>query len=210
MQSTGTSTPRTSLPVNKLALPALQTPSHFSSNTAPAAIAIVTAATTVPSASSLPIPTTSAPPPATTTSRKTPKGKTPINYQQLDTAFERLHFGQLEDREETVVFNTNRENCYKHSDDTTVPLEQPPRYHSSPVSPIFQQPYIPAWEKSSLPSPIKPIRPSVVLKPKFPASLATRAPKPTLKTPAQFSALYPILPPSSLPPAAPVSQLISQ
>ncbi|XP_071138884.1 uncharacterized protein [Mytilus edulis] len=45
------------------------TPSHFSSNTAPAAIAIVTAATTVPSASSssIPIPTTSSPPPATTT-----------------------------------------------------------------------------------------------------------------------------------------------
>ncbi|XP_052083718.1 integumentary mucin C.1-like [Mytilus californianus] len=76
--STGTSTPGpvqqpypgTPLPVNKLSLPALQTPSHFSSNTTPAAIAIVTAATTVPSssASSIPISTTSAPPPATTTS----------------------------------------------------------------------------------------------------------------------------------------------
>ncbi|VDI57048.1 Hypothetical predicted protein [Mytilus galloprovincialis] len=45
------------------------TPSHFSSNTAPAAIAIVTAATTVPSLHlQSQISTTSAPPPATTTS----------------------------------------------------------------------------------------------------------------------------------------------
>ncbi|CAG2213164.1 unnamed protein product [Mytilus edulis] len=89
--STGTSTPGpvqqpypgTPLLVNKLSLPALQTPSHFSSNTAPAAIAIVTAATTVPSssASSIPISTTSAPPPATTTSTASAAisaGRTPI------------------------------------------------------------------------------------------------------------------------------------
>ncbi|VDI70655.1 Hypothetical predicted protein [Mytilus galloprovincialis] len=76
--STGTSTPGpvqqpypgTPLLVNKLSLPALQTPFHFSSNTTPEAIAIVTAATAVSSssASSIPSSTTSAPPPATTTS----------------------------------------------------------------------------------------------------------------------------------------------
>ncbi|VDI61164.1 Hypothetical predicted protein [Mytilus galloprovincialis] len=92
--STGTSTPGpvqqsypgTPLPVNKLSLPALQTPSHFSSNTAPAAIAIVTAATTVPSASSTPDSTTSAPPPAITTfiaSAAISAGRTPILHMNI-------------------------------------------------------------------------------------------------------------------------------
>lgn len=120
--STGTPTPGpvqppylgTPLAVNKLSLPDLQTPSHFSSNTATASLAVVTAATTVPasSASTIAVSTTSAPPRTTTLSASAGRTKVhTLNIFNMSSILKIEKFNGDNSQNPETWLNTFRQYC---------------------------------------------------------------------------------------------------
>ncbi|CAC5421911.1 unnamed protein product [Mytilus coruscus] len=138
--------------------------------------------------------------------KKTAKpGKTPDNYKQqihnkLDSALEGLDIDIFTNHDDDSVIFQKKVTPDDCDNDTTIPyVDDQPFHQSSPIHSQFNL-FVTPWAKPTLPTSIRPLRPSIVQKLVIPLSKkpAPVAVNPLLKTPQQFASLYPKLPTSTL------------
>ncbi|CAC5376465.1 unnamed protein product [Mytilus coruscus] len=125
-----------------------------------------------------------------------------VIHNKLDSALEGLDINIFSNHhDDSVIFQKKRQTTDDCDNDTTIPYVDDHSFYQS--SPIHSQinPFVTPRAKPTLPTSIRPLRPSIVQKPVIPSSLSNKpapvAVNPLLQTPQQFASLYPKLPTST-------------